>query len=77
MSDFIDVEIKGEIVEKLMKLTKNELAEKFCIASLEVSVLKDDIIKLQTKFDKAEAYVGQGRAMVEAVMNRWYEYDVV
>ena len=30
---------------------------------------------LQTKLDKAEAYVEQGRAMIEAIMERWYEYD--
>lgn len=30
---------------------------------------------LQTKLDKAEAYVEQGRAMILSVMERWYEYD--
>jgi len=30
---------------------------------------------LQTKLDKAEAYVEQGRAMILSVMERWYKYD--
>jgi len=34
------------------------------------------VSELETKLDKAEAYVEQGRAMIESVMSRWYEYDV-
>jgi hypothetical protein len=37
--------------------------------------LNNKISVLDTKLDKAEAYVEQGRAMIESVMNRWHEYD--
>ena len=36
---------------------------------------KRRVSELETKLDKAEAYVEQGRAMINAVMERWYEYD--
>jgi hypothetical protein len=75
MSDFVKVEIEGDVVKELLKLTKKEIAEKFCIVSLELSITKKDKESLQTKLDKAESYVEQGRAMVSAVMDRWYEYD--
>jgi cob(I)alamin adenosyltransferase len=39
------------------------------------SKLNNEKEVLQTKLDKAEAYVEQGRAMIESAMNRWYEYD--
>jgi hypothetical protein len=75
MSDFVKVEIEGDVVKELLKLTKKEIAEKFCLASLELSITKKDKETLQTKLDKAESYVEQGRAMISAVMDRWYEYD--
>lgn len=45
-------------------------------AAEESERLRKEIESMQTKLDKSEAYVEQGRAMIEAVMERWYEYDV-
>ena len=70
------VQIDKETFDKLNKLTKRELIEKFCIAAVDARVARDESESLQTKLDKAEAYVEQGRAMVNAIMERWYEYDV-
>ena len=61
---------------KLMKMTKAELIEKFAIAACESEVNKKKCEKLQTKLDKAEEYIEQARAMIEAIMERWYHYDV-
>lgn len=41
----------------------------------EVEQLKKRLDTERTKLDKAEAYVEQGRAMINAIMERWYEYD--
>lgn len=41
----------------------------------EVEMLKKRLDTERTKLDKAEAYVEQGRAMINAIMERWYEYD--
>ena len=71
----------------MSKLTKKELIALFdnemevyrlrCIVAIEDSDrAQQEASELQTKLDKAEAYVEQGRAMVNAVMERWYEYDV-
>ena len=70
------VQIDKETFDRLNKLTKRELIEKFCIAAVDARGARDESESLQTKLDKAEAYVEQGRAMVNAVMERWYEYDV-
>lgn len=106
MEQMIDVPVDKPTMDKLNKLTKRELVEKFCAAAVEAEVYKlrcqtaiedaDKAIResetlrkrldnadkatreaevLRTKLYKAESYVEQGRAMIEAVMERWYEYD--
>lgn len=76
-------------IVNLERMTKKELIEKLGAAAVEAEVYKlrcqtaveaedkahREIETLRTKLDKAEAYVEQGRAMIEAVMERWYEYD--
>jgi len=75
------------MMKELDKMTKPELIEHIetLMANLKdcrVRHVEDwkkatrDIETLQTKLDKSEAYVEQGRAMIEAVMERWDEYDV-
>lgn len=82
----VDVRLDKDLETKLFKLTKKELIEKIIIAACEAKVATEEVkqiktkmgreIKtLQTKLDKAESYVEQGRSMIEAVMERWYEYD--
>lgn len=82
----IDVRLNKETVDKLNRMTKKELINRICVIALEAKVANDEKIKaqrvlknereiLQTKLDKSEAYIEQGRAMIEAVMERWYEYD--
>lgn len=76
MSNFVEVPIDEELVIRLMAHTKKELVDKFIISALESKVANNDVIKLQKKLDKAESYIEQGRSMIEAVMERWHEYDV-
>jgi len=76
MSNTVSIDLDQEIADKVNSMTKKELAEKMVIATLEAHVARQDVEALQTKLDKAEAYVEQGRAMISAVMERWYEYDV-
>ena len=89
MDDYGEVHIDAETASKLQKFTKAELIEKFCNAAIEAEVYKlrcrtaiekadaatKRVHSLQSKLDKAESYVEQGRAMVSAIMERWYEYD--
>lgn len=89
--EMIDVPVclNKATMDKLNNMTKRELIEKLGAAAVEAEVYRlrcktamedseraaREVEKLQTKLDKAEAYVEQGRAMIEAVMERWYEYD--
>jgi len=59
-------------------ITALEGIEQNLVGQLEEGIIlrKSIVSELETKLDKAEAYVEQGRAMIEAVMQRWYEYDV-
>jgi len=66
----------------LNKMTKKELMSIICASTLRGKVQDECIEKLEreadtlnTKLDKAESYVEQGRSMISAVMDRWYEYD--
>lgn len=45
-------------------------------AQIAVNTLTKSVDKLQTKLGLAESYVEQGRSMIEAIMERWHEYDV-
>lgn len=71
----VDVRLDKATIDSLNKLTKAQLVERICVVVLERHVAENKAATLQTKLDKAEAYVEQGRAMIEAVMERWHEYD--
>ena len=74
---------------KFDRMTKKELLENLEHAAVEAEVFKlrcktalEDVDRLtkkvsdlQTNLDKAESFVEQGRAMIEAIMERWYHYD--
>ena len=86
----IPLQLDKDTADTFWKMPKKELVERLCSSVLEAKVYKlrcqtaiedvdkanREIAELQTKLDKAESYVEQGRAMIEAVMQRWYEYDV-
>ena len=76
--DYVDVSIKldKETINTLNRMTKSQLIEKILAVALEAKIATNNAKDMQTKLDKSEAYVEQARAMIEAVMNRWYEYDV-
>lgn len=76
MEKTIDVKIDGELFKQLMSMTKTELVEKLCVVSLEATVAEKELRRLQDKIIIAESYVEQGRSMIEAVMERWHEYDL-
>lgn len=78
----IEIDLDNEIAVKLGKLTKKELTEKYIEAALGAHVAErrakaaeSEAQRLQTNLDKCEAYLEQSRSMIEAVMQRWYEYD--
>jgi len=91
VEEFVDVPVRLDkaTTEKMYAMTKKELIEKIGAVEVEAEVYRlrcqtavedadkahSEIETLRTKLDKAEAYVEQGRAMIEAVMERWYEYD--
>ena len=84
MEEMIDIELNlgKELANKIHKMTKNELINIIVVESLRRQVQDETIISLEaenlvsiTKLNKTEAYVEQGRAMIKAVMERWYEYD--
>lgn len=72
---------KAELINRLVVMVLRKRVQDETVAKLEAdaeklkAAHKREIETLQTKLDKAEAYVEQGRAMIEAVMERWYEYD--
>jgi multidrug resistance efflux pump len=70
-----EIEIEKATYDFLMRLTKDQLIQRFCQATRIANSAKSELESMQTKLDKAEAYVEQGRAMINAVMERWYEYD--
>lgn len=74
--EWIEVPLDEKMASKLMYKTKKELVEMFVNASLAAKLAEKEKEDLRTKLDKAESYVEQGRAMIEAVMDRWHEYDV-
>ena len=67
--------VQDETVAQLEdEVNKTRLLAEQQTASLEKQ-LADKTSDLQMQLDKAESYVEQGRAMINAVMDRWYEYD--
>ena len=86
--EYVDVEVylDNDIIKAVKGMNKKELINRIFTIALEAKLAEDKLKAvrqtltnkaevLQTKLDKAEAYVEQGRAMIESVMNRWYEYD--
>lgn len=88
LADKLLKKTKKEMLNDMVVLILKTRVQQETIASLEgieqnlIEQLEEGIVlrkrltsELQTKLDKAEAYVEQGRAMINAVMERWYEYD--
>jgi len=82
--EYIDIELNlgKELADKINKMNKKELLNNLVVSVMRGRVQQETISNqekekdiLQAKLDKAESYVEQGRAMIKAVMNRWYEYD--
>ena len=78
----INIRLDKETMDTLHKMTKQELIERVCSLAVEVKTVNQKLTftentmkDMQTNLDKAESYVEQGRAMITAVMERWYEYD--
>lgn len=79
----IAVQLDKETYDKLMKMSKKELIDKMANAALDAKIAKsnqkkaeNELESYKTKLDKCETHCEQGRAMINAVMERWYEYDV-
>jgi len=86
----VNLSLDHGLAARLNKMTKKELIERLCSAVLEAETYKlrcqtalmdvqrerSRANQTEEKLAKAEAYVEQGRAMVNAIMERWYEYDV-
>jgi len=79
----IEVRLPQDIIDKFNKMSKKELLNELYCLLLQAEIDKRDTKKakneatsMQTKLDKCESSCEQGRAMIEAVMERWYEYDV-
>lgn len=83
--EMIDVKVRlgEELANEINKMNKTELKNKL-VATILRSFVQDETIKrieksnekLQTKLDIAQSYIEQGRSMIDAVMERWHEYDV-
>jgi len=83
--EMIDVEVNlgKELADKINKMSKKDLINNLVVTVLKSRVQDETIESLekekdavQLKLDIAQSYVEQGRAMIKAVMERWYEYDV-
>ena len=75
-SEWRKITLDEKTTSRLMKLSKEDMANALVNAMREADFAKKESKDLQTKLDKAEAYVEQGRVMIEALMERWHEYDV-
>jgi len=88
LADRLDKKTKKELLNELVVFILKTRVQQETIISLEgieqnlikqleegVRLRHNRVAELETKIDKAEAYVEQGRAMINAVMERWYEYD--
>lgn len=71
-----EVPVNEEVKKRLMNLTKEKLVEKIVNISLEFYLAKEKMEDMKTRLHKTEAYVEQGKSMIEAVMKKWDEYDV-
>jgi hypothetical protein len=84
LADKLNKMTKKEAIEKACSLAvEAKVYEHRCNVAIEDAdradkekeMARQEVEILQTKLDKSEAYVEQGRAMINSVMERWYEYD--
>jgi len=84
LADKLSKMTKKELIERLIlasvecKVAEEKLkaAELRCKTAIEdADQIRREVLELQSKFDQCEGYVEQGRAMVEAITERWYNYD--
>ena len=69
---FCEIALKCHIAEK-----KAEAMSLRCKMAIEdADRAQKEVEQLRTKLNKAETYLEQGRAIINAVINRWHEYDV-
>lgn len=73
--DLIDKSASLALELETYKLRCQTAIESEREAMSKVASLEKELDTERTKLDKAEAYVEQGRAMIEAIMERWYKYD--
>lgn len=83
--EMVDVHLNlpKDMAEAILKMTKKELINRIVVLALRnhvqdetVQTLEKELKAAKIKLNIAESYVEQGRAMINAVMERWYEYDV-
>jgi hypothetical protein len=81
--EMVDIELNlgKEIADKINGMTKKELINDLIVLILKERVQEETIDRvekerqnLEKKLSKAESDVEQGRAMIEASMQRWYKY---
>jgi len=85
----VPIQLDKKTMDVFIKLTKKELIERMCALALEAHVAKarcktaiEDSDRetarakeLEESLTKAESFVEQGRAMINAITDRWYHYD--
>jgi len=72
----VNLRVPEEMLNQLKRMTKEQLISRICEIAIETKVANNKVKDMQTKLDKCEAYNAQARAMIEAIMDRWDEYDV-
>jgi len=84
VEEIVDLEVNlgKELASKLHAMTKKELLSQLGVSVLRnrvqdetVNSLESEKDALQSKLDKAESYVEQGRAMIESILEKWYDYN--
>ena len=70
-------------VGQIDKMNKAELVKFIITQSSEFVDLSDqynkkckELAESESRLNLAESYIEQGRAMIEAITERWHEYDV-
>ena len=67
-----EIALESHIAEQ-----KAEMWNLRCQTALEdVERLEKEILQLESKLSQSENYNEQARSMLEAIMERWYHYDV-
>lgn len=77
------IEVIDPTLGQLKSMTKKQLMAFICTQAEANSQMREkysvkcfELAKAEAKQALAESYVEQGRNMIEAVMERWHEYDV-